>query len=81
MNMCGMGTTMLKGLMKKKNVTSLEELFKIAGELGVEINICQMSMDLMGFTKEEMIDYPKLNYCGVGTYLADASESKIQLFI
>ncbi len=81
MNMCGMGTAMLKDLMKKKNVTSLEDLFKTAGELGVEINICQMSMDLMGFSKEEMIDYPKLNYCGVGTYLADASESKIQLFI
>ena len=81
MNMCGMGTAMLKDLMKKKNVTSLEDLFKSAGELGVEINICQMSMDLMGFTKEEMIDYPKLKYVGVGTYLADASESKIQLFI
>lgn len=81
MNMGGMGTTMLKGLMKKKNVTSLEEMFRIAGELGVEINICQMSMDLMGFSKEEMIDYPNLKYCGVGTYLADASESKIQLFI
>ncbi len=81
MNMGGMGTAMLKGLMKKKNVTSLEDLFKTAGELGVEINICQMSMDLMGFTKEEMIDYPTLKYVGVGTYLADASESKIQLFI
>jgi len=81
MNMCGMGTAMLKDLMKKKNVTSLEDLFKTAGELGVEINICQMSMDLMGFSKEEMIDYPNLKYVGVGTYLADASESKIQLFI
>jgi len=81
MNMCGMGTSMMKGLMKKKNVNSLEDLFKIAAELGVEINICEMSMDLMGFKKEEMIDYPNLKYCGVGTYLADASESKIQLFI
>lgn len=81
LNMCGMGTEMLKGLMKKKNVASLEELFKIAAELGVEINICQMSMDLMGFKKEEMIDYPNLKYCGVATYLADAGESKVQLFI
>ncbi len=81
LNMCGMGTEMLKGLMKKKNVASLEELFKIAAELGVEINICQMSMDLMGFKKEEMIDYPHLNYCGVATYLADADESRVQLFI
>jgi peroxiredoxin family protein len=81
LNMCGMGTAMLKGLMKKKNVASLEELIKTAGELGAEINICQMSMDLMGFKKEEMIDYPNLKYVGVGSYLSDANESRIQLFI
>jgi peroxiredoxin family protein len=81
MNMCGMGTSMMKGLMKKKNVASLDDMFKMAGELGVEINICEMSMDLMGFKKEEMIDYPHMNICGVATFLADASESKVQLFI
>jgi len=81
LNMGGMGTGMLKGLMKKKNVSSLEDLIKIAAEMEVEINVCQMSMDLMGFKKEEMIDYPNLNYCGVGTYLADADESRVQLFI
>ncbi len=81
MHMMGMGSAMMKGLMKKKNVASLDEMFKIAGELGVEINICEMSMDLMGFKKEEMMDYPHMNICGVATFLADASESKIQLFI
>ena len=81
MNMMGMGTAMMKGLMKKKNVASLDDMFKTAGELGVEINICEMSMDLMGFKKEEMIDYPHMNICGVATFLADASESKVQLFI
>ncbi len=81
MNMCGMGTTMLKSLMKKKNIASLEEMLKTAGELGVDINICEMSMDLMGFKKEEMIDYPNMNICGVATFLADAEESKTQLFI
>jgi peroxiredoxin family protein len=81
LNMGGMGTQMLKGLMKKKNVSSLEDLIKIAAELGVEINICDMSMDLMGFKKEEMIDYPNLKYVGVGSYLADAGESRVQLFI
>jgi peroxiredoxin family protein len=81
MNMCGMGTAMMKGLMKKKNVASLDDMFKTAGELGVEINICEMSMDLMGFKKEEMMDYPHMNICGVATFLADASESKVQLFI
>ena len=81
MNMCGMGTAMLKVLMKKKRVSSLEELLAIAGELGVEINVCEMSMDLMGFKREEMLDYPNLKYVGVGSYLADADESRIQLFI
>jgi peroxiredoxin family protein len=81
MNMGGMGAAMIKGLMKKKNVASLDELFRIAGELGVVINICEMSMDLMGFKREEMIDYPNMTVCGVATFLADASESKVQLFI
>jgi peroxiredoxin family protein len=81
MNMGGMGTAMIRDLMKKKHVASLEEMIATAAELGVEINICQMSMDLMGFKKEEMIDYPNLKYVGVGSYLADAGESRVQLFI
>ena len=81
MNMGGMGTAMIKGIMKKHKVASLEEMFKTAGELGVEINICEMSMNLMGFKKEEMINYPGMNICGVATFLSDAQESKIQLFI
>lgn len=81
MNMMGMGTSMIKGIMKKHHVASLEELLKTAGELGVEIFICDMSMNLMGFKREEMIDYPHMTVCGVATYLADASESKVQLFI
>jgi peroxiredoxin family protein len=81
MNMGGMGTAMIKGIMKKHKVASLPEMFKTAGELGVEINICEMSMNLMGFKKEEMIDYPGMNICGVATFLSDAQESRIQLFI
>lgn len=81
MNMGGLGTGMMKSLMKKKNVASLEELFEVAGELGVEIKICEMSMNLMGFSLDELIDYPHMEVCGVGTFLADAGESKVQLFI
>ncbi|OFY92015.1 MAG: NADH dehydrogenase, partial [Bacteroidetes bacterium RIFOXYB2_FULL_35_7] len=62
MNMLGMGPMMIKHLMKKKNVMSLDKMFQEAGELGIEITICEMSMDLMGFKKEEMIDYPNLRY-------------------
>jgi peroxiredoxin family protein len=81
MHMCGMGTAMIKGIMKKNKVASLEDMFMTAGELGVEINICEMSMNLMGFKREELIDYPHMTVCGVGTFLSDAQESKIQLFI
>ena len=81
MHMAGMGTAMLKDLMRKKNVANMDQLFDVAGVMGVEINICEMSMDLMGFKKEEMIDYPNLSVCGVATFLANAKESAVQLFI
>ena len=54
---------------------------KEAGELGIEIVVCEMSMNLMGFKKEEFIDYPNLKFAGAATFVADASESSIQLFI
>ena len=81
MNMAGMGTAMIKGLMKKKNVASLDEMYDVAAQLAVKIYACQMSMDLMGFKKEEMIDYPGLEVCGVATMLAHAKESSIQFFV
>ncbi len=81
MNMAGMGTAMMKSLMKKKNVASLGEMIEMAGELGVKIYICEMSMGLMGFKKEEFIDYPGLDYVGVATFLEQARNSRIQLFI
>jgi peroxiredoxin family protein len=81
MNMAGMGTGMMKSLMKKKNVASLDEMFAMAAELGVKIYICEMSMSLMGFKKEEFIDYPNLEYVGVATFLEQAKNSKVQLFI
>jgi peroxiredoxin family protein len=81
MNMAGAGTAMMKGLMKQKHVASLDELFTVAGQLGVKIYICQMSMDLMGFKPEEMIDYPGLEVVGVATFLDHAKESSIQLFL
>ncbi len=81
MNMGGMGTAMMKGLMQKKNVASLEDMMSMAGELGVKIYVCEMSMDLMGFKREEMIDYPDLGYAGVAKFLEEAMNSRIQLFI
>ncbi len=81
MNMGGMGTAMMKSLMKKKNVASLEEMFALAEELGVRVVICEMSMDLMGFKREEMINYQNLEFGGVAKFLEEAGSSKVQLFI
>jgi len=81
MHMAGMGTGMMKHLMKKKNVSSLEEMIALAAELEVKIYICEMSMDLMGFKPEEMIDYPGKEFVGVAKFLEEAGNSRIQLFI
>jgi len=81
MNMGGMGTSMMKSLMQKKNVASLEQMLALAEELEVKIYVCEMSMDLMGFKREEMIDYKDLTFCGVAKFLEEAIDSRIQLFI
>ena len=81
MNMGGMGTAMMKSLMKKKNVASLEEMLAMAEELGVRIYVCEMSMDLMGFKREEFIDYKGMGFAGVATFLQEAANSKVQLFV
>jgi peroxiredoxin family protein len=81
MHMAGLGTHMMKGLMKKKGVMSLENLMKAAADSGVEIFICEMSMDLMGFTMEELIDYPNISVGGVAKFLQEAGDSKVSLFI
>jgi len=81
MNMGGMGTAMMKSLMKKKNVATLDDLVTLADELGVRIFVCEMSMDLMGFKREEMINYSNMDFCGVAKFLEEASNSRIQLFL
>ena len=79
MNMMGIGPAFFKHVMKKKNISTLPELMNLARELGVRMVACQMSMDVMGIKKEELLD--GLDYGGVATYLADAKDSKITLFI
>ncbi len=79
MNMGGMGAKMIRGVMKNKNIQSLEDLMEAAIQNGVEIVACTMSMDVMGIKKEELID--GINYAGVGYYLGQADDSNINLFI
>lgn len=79
MNFFGLGAAMMRSMMKEKNIASLEELMGLARELGVKLMACTMSMDVMGVTKEELID--GLEYGGVAAYMADASQSRVTLFI
>jgi len=79
MNFGGMGAIMMKYIMKKKNVNTLNELIESARELGVKMVVCTMSMDVMGIQEKELMD--GLEYAGVASYLAEADESNVNLFI
>jgi len=69
MQMLGMGPRMIKNVIKKHGVQSLEELMGHAAEFGIRIHVCTMSMDLMGIKQEELIDYPDMDFVGVGAFV------------
>jgi len=79
MNYGGMGAQMMKKIMKKKNVSTVAELLESAQMMGVKMIVCTMSMDVMGIKEEEMID--GLEYAGVATYLGEADDANVNLFI
>lgn len=79
MNMMGMGAKMIRMVMKNNNISSLEDLITSAVDSGIEIVACQMSMDVMGIKKEELIDGVKI--AGVGYYLGEAEDANVNLFI
>ncbi|MBV1758832.1 MAG: FAD-dependent oxidoreductase [Dethiosulfatibacter sp.] len=79
MNMLGMGTGMIKYIMKQKNVDTLETLINNALNNGVKLVACAMSMDLMGIKQEELIEGAELG--GVASFLAASERSDSTLFI
>lgn len=79
MNMGGLGAKMIRAIMKEKGVSSLEELIDSALVHGVRLVACQMSMDIMGIRKEELIDGVELG--GVSTFLGSGEQSDMSLFI
>lgn len=79
MNMGGAGAKMIRGIMKQKGISSLEELIESAKNHGVRIVACQMSMDIMGIHQEELIDGVELG--GVATFIGSGEESDMSLFI
>jgi peroxiredoxin family protein len=79
MNMAGMGPMLIRHVMKSKNINSLEDLLGAAKMSGVKLLACQMSMDVMGIKKEELIDGIEIG--GVANYLGSAEDADTNLFI
>jgi peroxiredoxin family protein len=79
LNMFGMGPQLMRHIMKKKNIDSLETLMEHALHAGVKIIACQMSMDVMGIKKEELID--GISIGGVATYIEATESATTNLFI
>lgn len=79
MNMWGIGSRMMRGIMRRKGIESLENLMIQAQEKGVEFIACQMSMDVMGIDKAELMEGVKIG--GVSNYLEKAEGADMNLFI
>lgn len=79
MNFAGMGVPMMKKVMKAEGAMSLEELLASAQEQGVKLIACTMTMDMLGFKKEELLD--GVEFAGVAAYLAEADEANVNLFV
>lgn len=78
-NFGGIGRWMFKKMMGGHNVTPLPKLLEQAQQQGVRLVACEMSMNVMEIGKDDLIDGVGIG--GVGTFIAEASDSKIQLFI
>ncbi len=79
MNFMGAGAPMMRMATKAAGGMSLEELFDSAREQGVKFVACTLSMDILGFKKEELID--GIEFEGVAAYLGEADEANVNLFI
>ena len=81
MHMFGIGKGMIKKLMKENGISDLEEQIELAYENGVNIQACTLAMSIFGMKKNDDFSDKVKSYCGVATYLLDASTSDITLFI
>ena len=79
MSMLGLGDRLMRHIMRRKNISQLEELMQEAVYNGVELIACQMTMDMMGISRDELIDGVTVG--GVATYMERAGNSGVNLFI
>jgi len=81
MNFLGLGKWMMKKKLKKSNVREMDKLLEDFNELGGKILACDMTMEIMGVKKEDLREEVITDYCAVGTYIKEAKESDVTLFI
>jgi peroxiredoxin family protein len=79
MNFAGMGPVMMNQVIKSEGAMTLQQLLDSAIEQGVKLVACTMTMDLLGFKKEELLD--GVECAGVAAYLAEADQANVNLFI
>lgn len=79
MNMGGIGSLMMKFIMRKKNIATLQELIQQAKDNGIKFIACNMSMDVMGIKQEELIDGVEIG--GVAKYISESNSANSNLFI
>ena len=81
MHMLGLGKWMIKRRMRKAGAASLDRMLDDFIELGGKLMACDMTMEIMGVKKEDLRDDLITDYCAVGSYIQEARESTITLFI
>ena len=74
-----MATHMMKSMFHKKNVAGIRELLESAQDLGVRLVACQMTMDVFGYTQDDFL--PGVEFGGAATFLADARQAHVTLFV
>ena len=79
MNMGGIGSFLMKKVMKNKNVPALKELIQQTQRQGVKFIACNMTMDIMGIKEEELID--NIEIAGVAKYILESGNSNANLFV
>jgi len=76
LNFAGASPKLMSGMMKKNNVATLDELMEAASALGIRMFACEMSMHILGVTKEDLIDDVQ-EVVGVATFLNESEEAHI----
>lgn len=80
-HMYGAGTAMMKKLMQESKMPTVEEMFQLAKQMGVKIIACTVTMGVLGIDKETLRQEEIDGYAGVVTYLSEAQQSSVNLFI